>query len=516
MRQIHRALITAATPLACALTACFGAATAAAHVIPLAPLTGVSIGPVLVGASTVWGHSIFQTQDMVLQFADPAGRTTTVLKMNGNTTCDRIDDVVGSPAAYVVTVTRIARGGENSNCQVYEPRREFLVGRPGSSTLTALPSAPDGSCAPRVVDVDADHLAVLRGNCPGRELGVLDVRTGATLAELAFDPRRTFRASQLAIGGRHLALTGVSGDQFAGGTFAPDIAPAVFLYDWREARQLAVVSTARSGRETTNGDDRLAIDDDGVAVLSTLDLNGPLAGPLMDWMSPAAPVAHPMPVNGYNGGRLNMQNGAVALVRQPDRHVAIIGVDGRTRLDMGPLANADLRLFEGRLMASDQDGYGIDIDDGRIALERYGAIVNDTMPPSLPAPAAVQRPSARGGLRVIKGRLAPSVLAPQRVEVAIVKLAEGLRRGTVRAGAAATSGRRCLQANSRGRLTALKPRSGRCVPTRFLRAKGTIDWRLTLPRRLPAGRYAIYARAIDIAGRASRVAAKDALTVRLR
>ena len=514
MRGIHRALMTGAATLACA-TACIGAATAAAHVIPLAPLTGVSIGPVLVGESTLWGHSIFQTQDMVLQFADPAGRTTTVLKMNGNTTCDRIDDVVGSPAAYVVTVTRIARDG-NSNCQVYEPRREFLVGRPGSSTLTPLPSAPDGRCAPRVVDVDADHLAVLRDNCPGRELAVLDVRTGATLAELAFDPRRTFRASQLAIGGRHVALTGVSGAQSAGGTFAADIAPTLFFYDWREGRQLAVVSTARSGRETTNGDDRLAIDEDGVAVLSTLDLNGPLAGPLMDWMSPAAPVAHAMAVNGYNGGRLNMQNGAVALVRQSDRHVAIIGVDGRTRLDMGPLANADLSLFEGRLTASDQDGYGVDIDDGRIALERHGAIVNDTMPPSLPAPAAVQRPSARGGLRVIKGRLAPSVLAPQRVEVAIVKLAEGLRRGTVRAGAAATSGRRCLQANSRGRLTTLKPRNGRCVPTRFLRAKGTIDWRLTLPRRLPAGRYAIYARAIDIAGRASRVAAKDARTVRLR
>jgi hypothetical protein len=370
---------------------------------------------------------------------------------------------------------------------------------------------------PRVVDVDADHLAVLRDKCPGRELGVFDVRTGATLAELAFDPRRTFRASQLAIGGRYLALTGVSGAQGANGQFAPDISPVVFLYDWREGRELSVVSTARSGRETTNGDDRLAIDDDGVAVLSTHNLNGPLGGPLMDWMSPAAPVAQPMAVNGYNGGRLNMQNGAVALVRQPDRHVAIIGVDGRTRLDMGPLANNDLRLFEGRLTALDQDGYGIDIDDGRIALERYGAIVNDTMPPSLPAPAAVSRPSARGGLRVIKGRLAPSVIAAQRVEVAIVKLAEGLRAGTVLAGAAATSGRRrCRQASSRGRLTTLKPRGGRCVPTRFLRAKGTIDWRLTLPRKLPAGRYAIYARAIDIAGRASRVAANDALTVHLR
>ena len=77
--------------------------------------------------------------------------------------------------------------------------------------------------------------------------------------------------------------------------------------------------------------------------------------------------------------------------------------------------------------------------------------------------------------------LTPSVIAPKRVEVAIVQLEKG-----------------------------------RCVPTRFLRAKGTTSWRLALSRRLPAGRYAIYARAVDIAGRAGRIAAKDALIVRLR
>lgn len=513
MKTSPRALAACAAALACALAT--AVTPAAAHVIPLAPLTGVSIGPVLVGDSTVWGHSIFQTTDMVLQFATPAGKTTQVLHMNGTTTCDRIDDVVGSPAAYVVTVERIARDG-NSNCMRFEPRREILVGRPGPSPLRPLSPEPGGGCVPRVADIDGDHLALLRADCPGREVAVLDVRTGVTLAELAFDPRREFRASQLAIGGRYIALTSVSGEQFTNGAYDPDISPQVSFFDWQERRALAVVSTARSGRETNNGDDHLAIDDNGVAVLSTADIRGPLGGPLMDWMSPAAPVAHALRVTGYSGRRLNMHDGSVAFVRSGDHRVVIAGVDGRTRLDLGPLGSADGYLL-GVIRFKDQDGYGIDIDGGRIALERYGAIVNDTIPPA-PAAAAVRRPSARGGLRVIKGTLTPSVIAPKRVEVAIVQLAEGLRPGAVRAGAAATSGkaRRCRQASSRGRLTTFKPRDGRCVPTRFLRAKGTASWRLALARRLPPGRYAVYARAVDIAGRAGGIAAKDALIVRLR
>jgi len=513
MRHTNRALAACAAALACALAPGFAAATAAASVVALAPITSVTLGPVLVGESTVWGHAITNTQDVVLQLADPAGRTTTVLHMNGTATCDRIDDVVGSPAAYVVTVERIQRDA-NSNCMVFEPRREILVGRPGSAALTRLAPQPDGSCAPRVADIDGDDLALLRADCPDRELAVLDVRTGATLAELPFSPQRTFRASKLAIGGRYLALTSVSGIQYTTGEFASDTSPQVSFYDWQQPRALAVVSTARPGRETTNGDDELAIDENGVAVLSTFNQDAPVGGPSMDWMSPAAPEAHDMPVTGYSGGRLNMQDGAVALVRRDD-HEVIVGVDGRTRLDLGPLANADVP-FAG-VIFGDQDGYGIDIDDGRIALERNGAIVNDTIPPALPA-AAVRRPSARDGLRVIEGRLTPSVIAPQRVEVAIVQLADGLRPGAVRAGAAAASAptRRCRQASSHARLTTFKPRDGRCVPTRFLRAKGTVRWRLTLPRRLPHGRYAVYARAVDIAGRMGPIAATDALTVRVR
>ena len=509
------ALTACTAALAYALASGLGAAAATAHVIPLAPLTGVSIGPVLVGESTVWGHSPLQTTDIVLQFADPAGRTTQVLHMNGTTSCDRIDDVVGSPAAYVVTVTRIARDG-NSNCRRFEPRREILVGRPGPSPLRPLSPAPGGGCVPRVADIDGDHLALLRSDCPGRELAVLDVRTGATLAELAFDARREFRASQLAIGGRYLALTSISGEPLPGGNaFELDIAPQVSFFDWTAQRALGAVSTARDGRETNNGDDRLAIDDDGVAVLSTADIHGPLSGPLMDWTSPADPVARPMPVTGYDGGRLNMDNGAVAFVRRGDHRLVIVGLDGRVRLDLGPLGNANGKVLGATF--TDQDSYGIDLDDGRIALERNGSIVNDTLPPALPE-AAVKRPSARAGLRVVEGRLTPSVIAPQRVEVAIVQLADGLRPGSARAGAAATAARprRCKQASTRGRLTTFKPRDGRCVPRRFLRAKGTTSWRLALPRRLPRGRYAVYARAVDIAGRVGRVSARDALTVRVR
>lgn len=81
---------------------------------------------------------------------------------------------------------------------------------------------------------------------------------------------------QLAIGGRHLALTGVSGELFTDGQFAPDSSPRLFFYDWVGRREVAVVNTLRAGRETTNADDRLAIDEDGVAVISTLNVDAPL------------------------------------------------------------------------------------------------------------------------------------------------------------------------------------------------------------------------------------------------
>jgi hypothetical protein len=51
-----------------------------------------------------------------------------------------------------------------------------------------------------------------------------------------------------------------------------------------------------------------------------------------------------------------------------------------------------------------------------------------------------------------------------------------------------------------GRLGAATP----CAKRRYVRARGTSKWRLTTRRRLAAGRYAVYLRAVDKAGNASR------------
>lgn len=61
-------------------------------------------------------------------------------------------------------------------------------------------------------------------------------------------------------------------------------------------------------------------------------------------------------------------------------------------------------------------------------------------------------------------------------------------------------------------LTSTKPRftagaakvDGLCTGLRFVRATGTASWRLRLPRGLPKGRYAAYARATDGTGRVQR------------
>ena len=63
-----------------------------------------------------------------------------------------------------------------------------------------------------------------------------------------------------------------------------------------------------------------------------------------------------------------------------------------------------------------------------------------------------------------------------------------------------------------GTLTRFRRVKGRCSPTVFLRARGTTRWSLKLPAALPAGSFAIYARATDTAGRQ----ATRRLSLRLR
>ena len=83
-----------------------------------------------------------------------------------------------------------------------------------------------------------------------------------------------------------------------------------------------------------------------------------------------------------------------------------------------------------------------------------------------------------------------------RVELAVLRLARGARASAVR--------RRCGRLRATGRLRRVRPRAGRCRPAFVLRATGTTRWTYRLKRRLPKGRYVVYARAVDAAGVAER------------
>lgn len=81
------------------------------------------------------------------------------------------------------------------------------------------------------------------------------------------------------------------------------------------------------------------------------------------------------------------------------------------------------------------------------------------------------------------------------VEIAVV---------AVQGGAKATARRvkRCINLQSNGRLKRKKAgKRGRCAPAKFLRAKGTTKWTYKLKRKLRKGKYVVYARAVDTAGK---------------
>ena len=65
-------------------------------------------------------------------------------------------------------------------------------------------------------------------------------------------------------------------------------------------------------------------------------------------------------------------------------------------------------------------------------------------------------------------------------------------------------GKQCKYLTRSARLS----RSGTCKTPRFVSAKGTKNWQLKLPRRLPHGSYQILTRAVDSAGNVERAHAR--------
>jgi hypothetical protein len=81
------------------------------------------------------------------------------------------------------------------------------------------------------------------------------------------------------------------------------------------------------------------------------------------------------------------------------------------------------------------------------------------------------------------------------VEIAVVSTSGGAK-------ATAKRIKRCLNLQGNGRLKRKKAgKKGRCGPAKFLRAKGTTKWTYKLKRKLRKGKYVVYARAVDKAGK---------------
>lgn len=125
-------------------------------------------------------------------------------------------------------------------------------------------------------------------------------------------------------------------------------------------------------------------------------------------------------------------------------------------------------------------------------------------PPASSAEAANRPPHAR--MRKVPRKVAAKKLKgfsgsaadpdgdALRVQIALVKVVRGRAR---RGGRAASA---CFALNARGHLGRVRVEKGRQCPQRWLPATGAPKWRFRLKRKLPPGRYVVYARAVDARG----------------
>ena len=149
---------------------------------------------------------------------------------------------------------------------------------------------------------------------------------------------------------------------------------------------------------------------------------------------------------------------SIAEVGQPEPPNGFsVGCDAAAELKCDNNRKSVRTKFEPEVTIKLKDGELTGEGRGRPAAERQGRCVRRSQPPANP-----------------------------RVEVAVRRL------GT---------GKRCRWlANRRGRLKSTRARRGQCLNAIWLRARGTTTWHFTLPRTLPRGLYAAYARATDSRG----------------
>jgi hypothetical protein len=461
----------------------------------------VNDGPLVAGAHTIWTEYQSPTafndprngrMPALVQDLGPDGRVTTMYTTR-DPSCDMVSLKAASSRLVVAAVIHADR--LPTECARASAKDAEILAAPPGQPLAALQIDPD-RCPPQAMALDGSHMAILSADCPGRELAVFDLDSGARLGGVAIDYRLiqgNAPVEPLALAGDHVALlTGF-------------FAPKVVEFNWRTGTQeLEVAAPADIERLDTG--DQLAAGPDGTVVAGFPIYSSPFAPPKVIWASPAAPTA-PLIDGGLRMFGPQLVDGLIPAAATGHRQFAA-DLDGRVRIDLGHYSEGVVLGDVSGAQLVGMDTATFQVAEGRYALMRNGTIRNGAWPPapgeipdglppgvpttSAPAPAgtvAIVRPSASGGLRTIRGSWV-GLPAPSRIEVGIVRL-----DGPAKPGKVSAAKTRCRQVTASGRLRGVRPVAGLCVPTRFLKATGIARWRLRLARRLPSGRYTVFARA---------------------
>jgi hypothetical protein len=218
----------------------------------------------------------------------------------------------------------------------------------------------------------------------------------------------------------------------------------------------------------------MALRDDGTVVVQTAD-----GRPY--WASIAEPRLHAVPGRFRSVGSLVPLAGDVFAVAVGTTDIAVVDFDGG-------VVNRFTAAAEGDSVT------GVAFDGSRIAWATATGAVRNEAHPYRPSPPPSSEPSPTA-----TPQAPPSVVitrAAPRIVRGVAEHADVVRVGIVRR-------RRCAWVTRGGRLRRQSRSHGACTPSRTHIAAGSDSWRLRLGRRLPKGRYTVFATAAGSGGTAT-------------
>ena len=462
-------------------------------------LSYVQAGPAFAGTGTAWVDGF--DANMFVKRAPLDGPPVTLFTVKRLGICDEIEDLAASAELVAVTVRRT--GDENSNCNTIG--KEFVVGD-GTGDPRVLEDTKVGTCGPTAMDVSGGLVAIARQGCLPDSIVIHDVKAGTSDA-LGFALPEGHVVESLRFAGRYVAIA----MRVWGGSMAK-----VVVWD----RELDTKAYEVDGGTLWDKMDdavraHISLHADGRLLVASQTFGTEWASVRYGWASIAEPALHRIPgTYDMPGGRFAFAGDLMAVPIAYGKGQSVVGFDG---VVTNPFSLDTIRE-------------SIDFDGARIVWADRWHVYNEAYPytpPKEEPPPTFMPPPAKPPVVPPKPFSVPAAV----VTVKAVVKAKSLKsfRGTaadadgdlalVRVGVVRTVGKRCQTLQKSGRLKTSKKVGGRCVPAVFHDATGTSTWKLKLRKRLPAGRYTIYAQAVDAAGHAQTSftkAASSMLSFRVR